>query len=61
MEETLYAWLPHKHFVEHVAGNKVAMVGRWFGRLLGRFGSWAKNEVCFARAALQLSLMKLGH
>ena len=46
--------LPLTHFAEQLAGDGVASVGRRFGPFLGRFESWAKNEVCQARPALQL-------
>jgi len=52
---------PLKHFHEQVACMKVAKVGRRFGPLVGRIGSWAQNEVCLSRRALNLSLKVLSH
>jgi len=52
---------PFRHKHEQVAGIEVSMVGRRFGPLLGRFRSWAKNEVYFPRAVLHFSFNGDGH
>jgi hypothetical protein len=45
---------PLRLFDEQVAGIKVSKVGRQFGPLPGQIWTWAKNEVCSPRPALQL-------
>ena len=55
------AWLPRRYFIEHVLCNDVARVGRVFGPCVCRIWTWAKNEVCQARPALQLWLRFHGH
>ena len=55
------AWRPRRHFIEHVARVGVGKVGGDFGLLPGRFGPWAKKEVCSRRPALQLWLRVLSH
>jgi len=47
-----HAWRTHGHFIEHVAGDGVGIVGADFGPTTGRFGHWALNEVCCTPDAL---------
>ena len=55
------AWLPRRHFIEHVSCNDMDGVGRVFGPCQGRIWTWTKNEVCQARPALHFWFKGHGH